>query len=140
MNHATMPLAEIERQLKVPSVDPDCTGPGNCHGCLKWCNVCGDVDDVCDDRTCDAHAPCDTCGRPWQTCDAGTAEDCGAASEQAFLAAAAKDCRNCSSCADIPCGACQQGAPCDAWDCTCDDRATEEPQSMDDLDAEGEAP
>jgi len=34
--------------------DP-CPGAGRCHGCLKWCNTCGDVSDVCDFAGCDAH-------------------------------------------------------------------------------------
>lgn len=37
-----------------------------------------------------------------------------------FLASIAPDCRCCSSCNDVPCGGCQQGAPCDAFECTCD--------------------
>lgn len=30
--------------------EPECPGMGLCHGCLKWCNNCGDVDEVCDAR------------------------------------------------------------------------------------------
>lgn len=33
----------------------DCPGPGKCHGCLSWCDNCGDVDMVCDDPNCSAH-------------------------------------------------------------------------------------
>lgn len=40
--------------------------------------------------------------------------------EAAFLAGAAKDCRNCSRCGDVPCGACQAGGVCDAFECLCD--------------------
>lgn len=33
-----------------------CAGPGGCHGCLRWCNVCGDLARVsCDDPECDIH-------------------------------------------------------------------------------------
>jgi hypothetical protein len=32
-----------------------CTGYGHCHGCLKWCEYCGDVSDMCDCDRCDAH-------------------------------------------------------------------------------------
>lgn len=36
-----------------------CTGPGKCHGCLKWCTFCGDVSDMCDvtewPHRCDQH-------------------------------------------------------------------------------------
>jgi hypothetical protein len=28
--------------------DPDCPGAGKCHGCMCWCDVCGDVDTTCD--------------------------------------------------------------------------------------------
>ena len=39
--------------------DEECPGAGLCHGCLKWCDTCGDVDDVCDARLrgdrCDEH-------------------------------------------------------------------------------------
>lgn len=41
--------------------DPiECPGAGKCHGCLKWCNECGDiVTHVCDARLrgerCDQH-------------------------------------------------------------------------------------
>lgn len=24
-----------------------CAGRGNCHGCLSWCALCGDVSNVC---------------------------------------------------------------------------------------------
>jgi hypothetical protein len=35
-----------------------CTGEGACHGCLKWCDYCGNVDAVCDvqwPHWCDIH-------------------------------------------------------------------------------------
>lgn len=40
--------------------DPiECPGAGKCHGCLKWCDHCGDVTHVCDarlaDKRCDEH-------------------------------------------------------------------------------------
>jgi hypothetical protein len=35
-----------------------CPGEGKCHGCVSWCDYCGDVKEVCDaewpDR-CDRH-------------------------------------------------------------------------------------
>lgn len=37
--------------------------------------------------------------------------------EDAFLEAAAKDCRSCSCCQEVPCGACQAGGVCDALAC-----------------------
>lgn len=37
----------------------ECEGAGNCHGCLGWCAICGDVSNVCHVRTwperCDEH-------------------------------------------------------------------------------------
>jgi hypothetical protein len=30
--------------------DPECPGADKCHGCLKWCDLCGDVAHVCDTR------------------------------------------------------------------------------------------
>lgn len=36
-----------------------CPGAGKCHGCMSWCDECGNVGDVCDTRLlgerCDAH-------------------------------------------------------------------------------------
>ena len=40
-----------------PSVD-DCPGKGKCHGCICWCDWCGDVKDVCNAEwpgCCDTH-------------------------------------------------------------------------------------
>lgn len=34
----------------------DCPGEGKCHGPASWCNVCGDVDVICDDPACAMHA------------------------------------------------------------------------------------
>jgi hypothetical protein len=40
-------------------LDDECPGEGKCHGCLSFCNNCGDVGHVCDTRLaggrCDAH-------------------------------------------------------------------------------------
>lgn len=30
--------------------DDECTGAGKCHGCLRWCRICGDVAHTCDAR------------------------------------------------------------------------------------------
>lgn len=39
--------------------DDACPGTGKCHGCMQWCDDCGDVKHVCDARLnfspCDAH-------------------------------------------------------------------------------------
>lgn len=39
--------------------EKECTGKGKCHGCLKWCDQCGDVAHICDARVegrrCDCH-------------------------------------------------------------------------------------
>ena len=32
-----------------------CPGPGRCHGCVSWCDDCGDVGDVCNAIACDRH-------------------------------------------------------------------------------------
>lgn len=40
-------------------VDEDCPGAGQCHGCMSWCNRCGDVDRVCEGPRCTVHR----CGR-----------------------------------------------------------------------------
>lgn len=48
-------------ELSAVSVDPDCPGPGQCHGCVAWCNECGDVATTCPNPTCEAHH-CDRCG------------------------------------------------------------------------------
>ena len=32
-----------------------CPGKYKCHGCMQWCDVCGDVDQICDDPHCDTH-------------------------------------------------------------------------------------
>lgn len=41
------------------SVSDECPGVDKCHGCLKWCSMCGDVAHVCDMRLrgerCDEH-------------------------------------------------------------------------------------
>lgn len=38
---------------------PPCPGEGVCHGPLSWCELCGDVSDVCDaiewPDACDCH-------------------------------------------------------------------------------------
>lgn len=59
------------------AVLPDgCEGDGNCHGCLCWCDRCGDVGQVCDvverGGRCDAHQ-CWNCGKlggsVWRACE-----------------------------------------------------------------------
>ncbi len=35
--------------------DLDCPGEGKCHGCMSWCDKCGDVDCICDFPDCDVH-------------------------------------------------------------------------------------
>lgn len=42
-------------------------------------------------------------------------------SYQVFLWRIAKHCKCCPICSEVPCGGCQQGAPCDAMPCRCDD-------------------
>lgn len=40
---------------------------------------------------------------------------------QKFLEEIAEDCKCCPECHECPCGSCQAGAPCDAYECTCND-------------------
>lgn len=35
--------------------DEECPGAGKCHGCMSWCDRCGDVDTTCDCEVCDQH-------------------------------------------------------------------------------------
>jgi len=39
-----------------------CGDKGRCHGALKWCDLCGDVSEVCDSVYCDVHVSCASCG------------------------------------------------------------------------------
>lgn len=45
------------RRTNKGRIDPerDCAGKDRCHGCMKWCDACGDVSKTCDDRYCDVH-------------------------------------------------------------------------------------
>jgi hypothetical protein len=38
----------------------ECPGQGACHGCVVWCDRCGDVGDVCSASRCDVHR-CQEC-------------------------------------------------------------------------------
>ncbi len=33
----------------------ECPGEGRCHGCISWCDRCGDTLTVCDCERCDRH-------------------------------------------------------------------------------------
>lgn len=35
--------------------DYECPGAGRCHGCMSWCDACGDVDGVCSAAVCWQH-------------------------------------------------------------------------------------
>lgn len=53
-------LGYVEPPMSLPTpMDPAlCPGKGRCHGCLQWCDYCGDVSDVCDiewPECCDCH-------------------------------------------------------------------------------------
>lgn len=70
MNHATASVEVLATLLKRNQRDPNCTGEGNCHGCLCWCDNCGEVSEVCDDkRLCDTHRPMDCCGKSPRGCE-----------------------------------------------------------------------
>jgi len=45
----------------VSVADDECPGEGKCHGCLGWCDRCGDVGEVCNYPDCDQHH-CLICG------------------------------------------------------------------------------
>lgn len=30
-----------------PPPEPDCPGEGHCHGCVVWCDYCGDTSKMC---------------------------------------------------------------------------------------------
>jgi hypothetical protein len=51
------------RDIGLPDMlkDEECAGAGRCHGCMCWCDVCGDVGDVCHARGCMRHW-CMSCG------------------------------------------------------------------------------
>lgn len=54
---------------------------------------------------------------------------------QMFLDRIAKHCHCCPTCWDVPCGGCQQGAPCDAMPCRCDNQYEgDESENYDDMD------
>lgn len=49
---------EVIAYVYVPSKPSPCLGAGKCHGCLSWCEWCGDVKDTCDvewPHRCDTH-------------------------------------------------------------------------------------
>jgi hypothetical protein len=55
-------LATMEREPEVAGEGEDeCPGAGKCHGCMCWCDRCGDVTAVCDgEGHCDQHC-CISC-------------------------------------------------------------------------------
>lgn len=62
--------ALMRRRSELSGQDPeDCPGEGTCHGSLGWCNICGDVNRVCDMVGCDTHFPKDESGDRPQTPD-----------------------------------------------------------------------
>lgn len=119
MNHATAPLAEIERQLalgwkaKVIYFEPETKRRE--PGC--FCHLE------------EGDSPCAVHDRGYQE----------------FVASASASCGRCPNCGNPPCEACLAGGVCD-WDylgCYCGDANLDEfyeAQGSDDLDAEGELP
>jgi hypothetical protein len=43
-----------------PEYEEACPGDGACHGCVVWCDRCGDVGDTCNASRCDVHR-CQEC-------------------------------------------------------------------------------
>lgn len=35
--------------------ESECPGEGRCHGCMVWCDLCGNVGHTCDYPECDHH-------------------------------------------------------------------------------------
>lgn len=66
-----------------------------------------------------AHAPNGITDAPGQV-EAALGEDSDSA-YQRFLVEAAKDCRCCAGCYQVPCAGCTAGGVCDAMACRCDD-------------------
>lgn len=70
MSGQDLESTEIDPQIsallrRIPRQDPDeCPGTGRCHGSLSWCNICGNVDRVCDfgPYFCNLHYPEDENG------------------------------------------------------------------------------
>lgn len=117
MNHATMPLAQIESLLASPRIEvvwfPDSDTKRREHGCR--CHI------EEGDSPCPVHD----------------------AEFDRWMARTAAECRNCPNCGNPPCDACQAGGICDEADCYCGDAMFDEPeeaQSSAALDAEGEPP
>ncbi len=52
--------------------------------------------------------------------------------ENEWLNRLAKTCLCCPECSDVPCGGCQQGAPCDKMPCRCDDIPERDEDEQDD--------
>lgn len=49
-------VPDAQRDYEVPPrPQEECPGKGVCHGCLNWCENCGDVGYVCDSPDCDTH-------------------------------------------------------------------------------------
>lgn len=47
---------DVARRWGLPTDAADhCSLDGQCHGSLKWCDLCGDVGRTCDDYNCDQH-------------------------------------------------------------------------------------
>ncbi|HZJ65931.1 MAG TPA: hypothetical protein VFD36_20630 [Kofleriaceae bacterium] len=50
-------LNTIDPVPEMPRINPDGTCPdaGQCHGPVRWCEVCGDVDEICGGPVCHQH-------------------------------------------------------------------------------------
>lgn len=57
VEHGTLP-----RENLCVRCQRDCAGDGRCHGCMGWCDYCGDVSRVCDSQTCMQHRCANGCG------------------------------------------------------------------------------
>jgi hypothetical protein len=76
----TLAEREAEEARRTAQALRDCPGEGKCHGAATWCDICGDVDETCDDLDCDVHHPVndedDAPGDDWPRLDETVARVC----------------------------------------------------------------
>src|SRR5688572_21127654 len=48
-------VAEPADDCDCPLCEEACPGEGKCHGCMVWCDQCGDTSKACNWPDCDVH-------------------------------------------------------------------------------------
>jgi len=48
-------VRRADEEREAARLAESCPGDGQCHGTMKWCDICGDVSDTCHDSTCHEH-------------------------------------------------------------------------------------